>query len=85
MKTKAEGDYERNFANFVKIVAKRYRGASKDSNVSVGDHLHHLHKDGQTCDRCKVRADEHSRNVSKRLSGVLHLDAANDEIKNEDK
>ena len=78
-KLKVEADYGLNFANFVKIVQKKYRGASKDSAVSAGDHLHHLHKDGQTCEKCKIKAEEHNRNVSKRLSGILHLDAANDE------
>lgn len=34
-----EEDYEKNFANFVKEVTKKYRDASKDSKISDGDNV----------------------------------------------
>ena len=50
-----EEDYEKNFANFVKAVTKKYRDASKDSNISDGGVLMHTEK----------RAEERSTVIKK--------------------
>ena len=78
-KQRVEAQYEKDFANFVKKLHKRYRDASRESGASAEPPApRHLHRDGQPCERCKERAEE----AAKRHSGMLRLDASLD--KNEE-
>jgi hypothetical protein len=59
-KEMAETQYEQNFANFVKKVSKKIRGASKDSNASEHQHKE-LHSN---CEKCRSLE-------RKKLTGIM--------------
>ena len=48
-----EEEYEKNFANFVKAVTKKFRDASKDSKISDGDNKY-MHTEKRAEERSVV-------------------------------
>ena len=79
-KNMQEEHFEKDFANFVKKIHRRYRDASKESAASgEPGYARHTHKNGETCDRCRGASQDGMRNQ------VLHLDQSLDRSEQDEK
>ena len=54
-KEKSEKKFERDFSIFIKRVTRKFRDASRDSNIGGLCNIH-MHKEDHNCEKCKERA-----------------------------